>query len=190
MKIKTLLGTKTVKLAIGAFALATLLGGCGQPDRYVDPEFKNAPAWVQMPKVEGKIAEMGSAPKNAMGNFGFQRELAMANARTNLAKRLNVKVKSMFKTYSSQTSANNGTFDMTAESVTKQITKQSLQGTTQEDAWTSPKGTFYVLMTIDPKSVASLMEKNAATAYQNDKAAYLKFQAAKAQGELTKELTK
>ena len=190
MKIGSLLQSKNLKYMVGAFALVTLLGGCGQPDRYVNPEFVGAPAWVQMPKVDGKIAEMGSAPKNAMNNFGFQRELAMANARTNLAKRLNVKVKSMFKTYSSQTSANSGTFDMTAESVSKQITKQSLNGTTQEDAWTSKKGTFYVLMTIDTQSVAKLMEQNAATAYKNDQAAYMKFQAAKAQGELEKALEK
>ena len=125
-----------------------------------------------------------------MGNFGFQRELAMANARTNLAKKLNIKVKSMFKTFSSQTSANGGTFDMTAESVSRQITKQSLSGTTQESAWTSRSGTLYVLMTIDTKSVASLMEQNAKSSYKNDEAAYQKFQAAKAQGELEKALEK
>jgi hypothetical protein len=95
----------------------------------------------------------------------------------------------MFKTYSSQTSANGGTFDMTAESVAKQITKQSLSGTKQESFWRSKSGTLYVLVSIDPKSVESLMEKSAKSAYGNDVAAYQKFQAAKAQGELTKELT-
>jgi len=177
------------KLTIATATLLALFSGCGQPPQYVDPEFQGAPKWVQMPQVEGKIVEIGSAPKNKMNNFGFQRELAMANARTNLAKRLNVKVKSMFKTYSSQTSANGGTFDMTAESVAKQITKQSLSGTKQESFWRSKSGTLYVLVSIDPKSVESLMEKSAKSAYGNDVAAYQKFQAAKAQGELTKELT-
>jgi len=178
-----------MKYLLGASALALVLGGCGKEPVYVSPELQGAPAWVQMPQVKGKIAEMGSAPKNAMNDFGFQRELAMANARTNLAKRLNVKVKSMFKTYTSQTSANGGTFDTTAESVSKQITKQSLKGTSQAAAWTSKSGTLYVLMTIDPKSVSDLMEKNAKTAYGSDVAAYQKFEAAKAQGELDKALT-
>ena len=180
---------KSLKYIVSMFVLALVLVGCGQPS-YVDPEFDGAPAWVQNPKADGKIAEMGSAPKNAMNNFGFQRELAMANARNNLAKKLSVKVKSMFKTFSSQTSANGGTFDMTAESVSKQITKQSLNGSGQEAIWTSRSGTVYVLMTLDAKSVAGLMEQQAKSAYGNDAAAYQKFQAAKAQGELSKELAK
>ena len=179
---------KRLKYFVGAFALSLILGGCGQPEVYVNPEFKGAPSWVLLPASEGKIVEMGSAPKNAMNNFGFQRELAMANGRNNLAKKINVKVKSMFKTFSSQTTANGATFDMTAESVSKQITKQSLNGTSQEAAWTSPSGTLYVLMVIDSTLVADLMEKNAKSSYKNDEAAYQKLLAAKAQGELEKNL--
>ena len=183
---------KKIKYAIGSLAVVLTLSGCGsnEPDVYVNPEFEGAPDWVQLPYVKGKIAEMGSAPANKMNDFGFQRELALANARNNLAKRLNVKVKSMFKTYSSQTSANDGTFDMTAESVSKQITKQSLSGTSQHSSWMSKSGTLYVLVTIDPKSVSDLMEQNAKSSYGNDTAAYQRFLAAKAQGELDKELTK
>lgn len=182
---------KKVKYTLGTLVVAIGLIGCGSKEAkvYVNPEFEGAPKWVQIPQVEGKIAEMGSAPANKMNNYGFQRELAMANARNNLAKRLNTKVKSMFKTYASQTSANSGTFDMTAESVSKQITKQSLSGTSQKDSWTSKSGTLYVLVTIDPGSVSDLMEQNAKTSYGNDTAAYQRFLAAKAQGELDKALT-
>lgn len=179
---------KSLKYIVSALALAFVLGGCGKQDVYVDPEFQGAPDWVTVPYVKGKIVEMGSAPKNSAGNFGFQRELAMANARNNLAKKLNVKVKTMLKTFSSQTSANGGTFDMTAESVSKQITKQSLSGTYQHAAWTSKSGTLYVLMAIDTKSVADLIDKSAKSSYKNDEAAYQKFLAAKAQGELDKSL--
>ncbi len=181
---------KSLKYIVSTFVLALLLVGCGKPDVYVDPEFDGAPNWVMVPYVKGKVSEIGSAPRNKMNNFGFQRELAMANGRTNLAKRLNVKVKSMFKTYTSTTSANGGTMDATAESVTKQITKQSLRGTMQQSAWTSKSGTMYILMVIDTKSVADLMEQNAKSAYGSDAAAYQKFQAAKAQGELDRELSK
>jgi hypothetical protein len=179
---------KSLKYLVSALVLAVVMIGCGKPHGYVDPEFDGAPEWVMVPYVKGKVAELGSAPRNKMNNFGFQRELAMANARANLAKRLNVKVKSMFKTYVSQTSANGGTMDSTAESVTKQITKQSLRGSMQHAAWTSKSGTLYILMVIDTKSVADLMEQNAKSAYGSDQAAYQKFQAAKAQGELDKAL--
>ena len=181
---------KSLKYIVSVVLLSIMFIGCGEgPNRgYVNPEFEGAPDWLHNPKAKGKIAEMGSAPANKMNNFGFQRELAMANGRTNLAKRLNVKVKSMFKTYTSSTSANGGTMDATAESVTKQITKQSLVGTTQEAAWTSRSGTLYLLMVIDTKSVSGLMEKNAKSAYGSDAAAFQKFQAAKAQGELDRAL--
>jgi hypothetical protein len=180
---------KSLKYIVSALLLSIVMIGCGQPDHgYVDPEFDGAPEWVFTPYVKGKVAEVGSAPRNKMNNFGFQRELAMANARTNLAKRLNVKVKSMFKTYTSTTSANGGTMDATAESVTKQITKQSLKGSMQQNLWTSKSGTMYVLMVIDTKSVAGLMEEHAKSAYGNDVAAFQRFQAAKAQGELDKAL--
>ncbi|MEA2049161.1 MAG: LPP20 family lipoprotein [Campylobacterota bacterium] len=182
---------KSIKYIASVLVAALLMVGCAsKPDVYVDPEFQGAPDWVQIPYVKGKISEMGTAPKNAMNDFGFQRELAMNNARNNLAKRLQVKVKSMFKTFSSQTSANGGTMDMTAESVSKQITKQSLIGTSQHAAWTSRSGTLYVLMTIDTNSVADLIEQNAQSSYKNDQAAYQKLLAARAQGELNKELEK
>lgn len=179
-----------IKFTLGGFILAVFVVGCGQPEVYVNPEFQGAPKWVQNPVVEGKISELGSAPKNTMNNFGFQRELAMANGRNNLAKRLEINVKSMFKTYASQTTANGGTMDMTAESVSKQITKQSLNGTYQHDAWTSKSGTLYILMAIDTDSVAKLVEENAKTSFGNDEAAYQRVLAAKAQGELNKELEK
>ncbi len=182
--------SKKVKFAFGSLAIAIGLVGCGQPEIYVNPEYDGAPKWVQVPNVEGKIAELGSAPKNNMNNVGFQRELAMANGRNNLAKRLEINVKSMFKSYASQTSANGGTMDMTAESVSKQITKQSLSGTSQYDAWTSKSGTLYVLMVLDTASVAKLVEENAKTSFASDEAAYQRVLAAKAQGELTKELEK
>lgn len=186
---------KSLKYIASGLVLALFVGGCtssNEPEKkvYVDPEFEGAPKWVKIPVVPGKIAEMGTAAKNSMNNYGFQRELAMTNARNNLAKRLQVKVKSMFKTFASQTSANGGTMDMTAESVSKQITKQSLNGTSQVDAWTSRSGTLYVLMVIDAKSVADLIEKNAKNSFKNDEAAYQRVLAAKAQGELSKELEK
>lgn len=180
-----------IKSVFGAVALAMVLGGCfGGPDTYVDPEFDGAPKWVQVPFVEGTISEVGSAKKNAGNDMGFQREEAMANARDNMARQISTKVKNMFKSYKGTTTAAGGTFDKTTESVSKQITQQTLAGTRQKDMWRSKTGTLYVLMVLDTKSVSALMADAAKSAYKNDQAAYQRFIAAKAQGELDAELAK
>jgi hypothetical protein len=182
---------KFLKIVVSVFALSFMFVGCGgnnEPAPYVDPEFQGAPKWVMVPFVQGAIAEMGSAPKNAGNDRGFQREEAMANARDNLARQISTKVKNMFKSFKSSTSAAGGTFDKTTETVSKQIAKQTLNGTRQKDMWISRSGTMYVLMIIDAKSVSALMEEASKSAYGNDEAAYQRFMAAKAQGELDKEL--
>ena len=74
--------------------------------------------------------------------------------------------------------------------VSKQIASQTLRGTRIKDTWISKTGTLYVLMIVDSKSVAKLMEKQIKTSFKNDKAMYQKFLAAKAQGELDAELAK
>jgi len=178
-------------LAVTAF---TGCAGTAQPEveaAYVDPEFKGAPKWVTMPYVEGYIAEIGSAQKNAGNDRGFQREEAMANARDNLAKQISSKVSNMFKKFSSSTgSGDSATFDKSSESVSKQIASETLSGTKQKDAWISRSGTLYILMVIDTKSVTDMMEKATKTSFKNDKALYQKFLASKAQGSLDKELEK
>lgn len=183
---------KTIKILAATFAVSLLLVGCGskEPKTYTDPEFDGAPKWVMVPFVEGAISEVGSAKKNAGNDFGFQREEAMANARDNLARQISTKVKNMFKSYKTTTTAADGTFDKTTEAVSKQITNQTLAGSRQKDMWRSKSGTLYVLVVLDTKSVSTLMGDSAKSAYKNDQAAYQRFLAAQAQGELDAELAK
>lgn len=182
-----------VKAALAAVTLAFVLAGCfgsSEPKTYVDPEFEGAPKWVQVPFVADAISEVGSAKKNAGNDMGFQREEAMASARDNIARQISTKVKNMFKSFKSSTTAGDGTFDKTVESVSKQITQQTLVGSRVKDMWRSKTGTLYVLMVLDSKSVSALMADSAKSAYKNDQAAYQRFMAAKAQGELDAELAK
>ena len=187
-------------LTIGLSALtATMLfTGCtnqpatsGAQSSYVNPELDGAPKWVLMPFVEGAVSSVGSAATNAGSDIGFQREEAMASGRDNLARLLGTKVKNMFKSFKASTgSAKDGTFDKSTESVSKQIAKQTLNGSRAQDMWISKSGTMYVLMVLDTQSVSQAMEKSIKTSYKNDKAMYQKFLAAKAQGELDAELEK
>ena len=115
----------------------------------------------------------------------------MADARNNIAKLIEIKVDSMFKTFKSTTgTAKGGTMDKAIETVSKQIASRTLKGTKVKETWISRSGTLYVLMVIDTKAVIDMMDKSAKTSFKNDKAMYQKFLASKAQGELEKELEK
>lgn len=183
-------------LAIGVMT-ASLFTACSQSNQpqqeavYVDPEFQGAPSWVMNPMVEGAISDIGSAPKNAANDFGFQRDEAVANARDNIAKQLQVKVSNLFKSFKSSTgSGKDGTFDKSVESVSKQITSQTLSGSKMIKQWRSRTGTMYVQVVLDSSIVKNQMEKSIKTSFKNDKALYQKFLAAKANKELDKELEK
>ena len=188
------------KILLSTAVMATLLfTGCVKQDAtpdeqvYVDPELAGAPTWVMMPMVEGSISEVGSAKKNAGGDISFQRNEAMADARDNLARQIETKVANMFKSFKSSTgNQENGSFDKSVESVSKQIASTTLRGTVVKGTWISKTGSLYVLVAVDTESVAQMMEKAAKSnsSFKNDEALYQKFLAAKAQGELGAELEK
>lgn len=192
--------TNVKRVVFGSLVVAGMLfTGCGsnqpeiqkQPDMYVNPELKGAPNWVLMPQIEGAIAELGTAPRNAANDIGFQREEAMANARDNLARQIETKVANMFKSFKATTGGGaDATFDKSSESVSKQIANQSLSGTVVKSTWISSSGTLYILMAVSNDPVKQQMEKSIKTSYKNDQALYQKFLASKAQGELDAELSK
>ena len=158
---------------------------------YNDLELKDAPQWVLMPEVKGYIAEVGSAALNEAKDISFQREEAMAGARANMVKQIEIKVDTMFKSFKAATgSGKDSTFDKSSESVSKQLATRTLNGSIVKETWISRSGTMYVLMIVDTKSVSSQMETSIKTSFKNDKALYQKFLASKAQGELEQELEK
>ena len=110
---------------------------------YVNPELKGAPKWVMIPEVKGYVAELGSASKNAGNDYSFQREEAMADARSNIAKQISIKVNTMFKNFKSAIGAQGeATYDKATETVSKQISSEVLSGTKVKDTWLSSSGTL------------------------------------------------
>lgn len=191
----TKLVLKSLAIGVMTASLFTACSSSAQPKKdesaYVDPEFQGAPSWVLNPMVEGAIADIGSAPRNAGNDFGFQRDEAIANARDNIAKQMQIKVSNMFKSFKASTgSGKDSTFDKSVESVSKQVASQNLSGSKMVKQWRSKTGTLYVLVAISTDGVKKDMEKSVKTSFKNDKALYQKFLAAKAQGELDKELEK
>jgi hypothetical protein len=183
--------SKTLALS---FLAATIFTGCGSKEAkvpeqatYVDAEFDGAPQWVLSPFVEGAVADMGSAKRNAGNDFSFQREEAIADGRNNLTRQLSIKVSNMIKTFKSSTSE---TYDKSIDSVSKQIASKTLLGSKATKMWRSKTGTLYVLVVLNADLVKDQMDQTIKTSFKNDKAMYQKFLASKAQGELDNELEK
>lgn len=177
------------KIILLIAALALVLVGCGkeepkQQQQLADPCFVGAPAWVLNPQVEGALAAVGSAKKSAAGPQ-FTRDAAMANARSEIARMIDVKVNTMMKDFTQVTGVGDSeTVDKVTSSVSKQIASQSLQGTSQKSIWISGCGEMYVLVVLNPKQVADLTKQQVASSFKNDAALWQQFQAKKAQDEL------
>lgn len=169
--------------------LALVLTGCmdkkGEaPKQVADPCFVGAPSWVLNPQIEGGLAATGSAKKSAAG-MQFTRDAAMANARSEISRMIEVKVNTMMKDFTQVTGVGDAeTVDKVTSSVSKQISSQSLQGSQQKDIWMSPCGELYVFVVLNPAKVAELTKQQVASSFKNDAALWQQFQAKKAQDEL------
>ena len=201
-KMKNIVLKSTLSLAV----IATLFTGCGNapaPQAAVQAPAEEgdfrcrqdgvlAPKWTCDPFVEGSIAAVGVAKRNAGNDKSMQRSEAMADGRDALASQISTKVSNLFKSYKGTTgSGDAATFDASSSKVSKQLASETLAGSTAIDSWTSPKtGELYLFVTIKNASVKEKMDEAVKTSFGNDKAMYQQFMAAKAQGELDAELSK
>ncbi len=86
------------------------------------------PGWILNPNIEGGIAAAECSTWS--GDFSMDKAEATALARATLAKQIDTKVQAMDKTYQRRVRANDKTTTGTTfESVSKQLTEQTLQGT-------------------------------------------------------------
>jgi ribosomal protein S20 len=147
-----------------------------------------APEWVCSGGANYKdgIYAVGSAQKSPLG-ISFQRAEATAQARDEIAREIGVKIKNMIKNYYSSTGAgDNQTAERVVTNVSKQLTKQLLEGSKIVKTWISPKGTMYVLVKLDKNKVKNIIK----TTFKNDEALWQEFKAKKAQEELDRAIEK
>jgi ribosomal protein S20 len=182
------------------FALASalmLITGCSskkaEPNEIAcEIDGKQAPSWVcnGAANLKDGIYAVGSAPKSPLG-FSFQKEEAMAVARDELARRLNLKVKNLVKRYYSSTGAvDNQTAERVVTSVSKQLTKQTLKNSKLIKTWITPKGTMFVLVGMNNDDIKNSLKNAIRTTYKNDEALWQEFKAKKAQEELEYQIDK
>ena len=103
-------------------------------------------------KGEKKICGVGSV--GGTRNPSLARTAAMARARTEIARSLEVKVQAMLKDYQATTTGGQEFGTGAADEqhvvdVSKQITNTTLSGTELADSWVSANGTFYALVVWD-----------------------------------------
>jgi len=115
--------------------------------------------------------------------------MAATDARVQLAQNMKVEVRNMIKQYVEATGAGDQeTVDKVNTSVTKQITSQTLVGTRIYKSRTSPNGTLYVLLGMDPNAVKVAAENALKTSMNNERALWQQFKAKKGQDELAAEI--
>lgn len=116
-------------------------------------ELEGAPAWVLgNSNSASQICGVGSAAGTR--NPSLATTAAMGRGRTEIARTLSVKVKSMLKDYQSTTTGGEqfgqaANDEQHIEDVSKQITDMSINGSEKKNTWISNTGTLYVLMCTD-----------------------------------------
>jgi len=183
------LGKWILLLCLGSLVVAC--GGKGVVEDCVFPDAPDAgaPGWICDQPVEGiKVSAVGSAEKSGAGH-DFMKQMAATSARVQIAQRMQVQVRNMIKQYAETTgAASSETVDKVNTSVTKQITKENLQGTKIYKTRVSPNGTLYVLVVMDENDVTRSAQEALRTSMNNDAALWQQFKAQKGQDELAADI--
>jgi len=176
-----LLTVLTLTACGGGDTVKEEVADCVFPDSPSAP----APGWVCDEPVDGiSVSAVGVAEKSAAGH-SFMKNMAATDARVQLAQSLKVHVQNMVKQYAETTgAADSETVDKVNTSVTKQITDETLAGTKIFKTRTSPSGTLYVLLGMDPNAVNVATQSALKTSMGNDRALWQQFKSQKGQDEL------
>ena len=188
-----------IKFASLTLVSSLLLGACSsQPEQQTEKAADPYPDWFYKPNIENGLAAASCVPIPG-SNVSVAQKQATANGRANLAFQIEAKVKAMDKTYDRVTTTNQGSSTGgTFESVSKQVTEQSLAGSRTEKferVIDDGKKMMCALVTLNPTATNDLFQNLIQSAEVNlapDHEAVLKeqFMAYKAQQELEQELMK
>lgn len=153
---------KTSLILVCGFAV--LVAGCGggkavqqeaarEPCMFPDDRITPAPAWVCTRSHPGaEVAAVGSHAKSTAG-YEFQKNMAAAAARVELAKQVTVRVQAQVTKHTSEKIMHSINLDDVMESneaTTRQVTNETLTGSRIYEISANPKsGALFVLVGID-----------------------------------------
>lgn len=179
---------KSMLAALLAFSF--IITGCADKK----PEARNAlnawPEWYQNPRALGdEFAAAGSAKPNRAGDLELQKIEAMAIARSELARSMDLRVKDMFKRATQELGIGESqSIDHAVQYVSKQVTDVSLKGSYQKRLHLDPdSGMLFVLMVLDQNRVNQMLKESISTSLGNEQALWQKFQATQMWQELDSE---
>lgn len=149
-------------------------GGCGGAEKPptgegIGKSMDGSPDWVRKGcsgykgEKEGKqICGVGSA--GGSRNVSLMRSTAIARARTDMARQLEVGVKGIVRDYQATTTGgdNFGTAvsdEQHVEDTSKQLTDTTLSGTEMVDSWIADDGTFWALVILDVEKFNDAVNK-------------------------------
>ena len=152
---------------------------------YPDVPDQKAPLWVCGASIEGLAMHAVGIAEQSQAGFGFMRQLAATDARTQMAQQMQVQVQNMIKSFAETTGqGDTETVDRVNTLVTKQITDESLVGSRVIRYISSPNQTLYVLVGMDEASVRQSAQGAVSSSVRDDNAAWQQFQADRGQEEL------
>ncbi len=116
----------------------------------------------------------------------MQRTMALANGRDELARQTQVKVQNLLTNWSRATGAGDDqTYEANFENVSRQIAKQTLEGSRQLKRWIAPDGTLVLLVgMLDSSSIKNSVK----TSLRNEQALWQQFQSKQSLEELDKQM--
>lgn len=189
---------KAKKLILIA-SLTTIIAACGSTEKKQETTSltANIPSWVLNPVIEDGIAATSCVKYS--GNLSIDQKMATANGRLSLAQQIETRVEGLDKTYSNRTDSNEEiTTGATFSSVSKQLTKQTLNGSRaikSDIVELLGKQHFCVLTTLSPSATKALFDQivtgsKRSVNPQDEKFLYQEFKAHKAEQNLEKEINR
>lgn len=184
-----------MKKTLLTLSLLTLfLVGCGNKEvkeekQKVTPvetkAYKDYPDWVFQPDYKGGIAAVGQA-KVGQAGLAFARQEALAMARGELSRMIEVQVDDMFKNYVNSVGVGGQDgVEKVSTSISRQVSSVAIQGSKQVNYWMNKEGTeVYVLVAVANDDLKKQTLDTVKTTLGNDQALWQEFKSQKAQDEL------
>ena len=187
---------KNKLLLLLPISLLAILSACSGSD-VAETSIGDLPKWVLTPEVEDGIASAECVTYS--GNLSVDKQHATALARTSLAQRIETQVNALDKVYQEKVEGKAGAqSSSTFSSVSKQLTKQSLTGSTVlkvDVIQIGKQDNLCVLVGIEQASTKALFEdllkrSNTKVSASQKDVLYDEFKAQKAEEELDVEMDK
>ena len=181
-------------LTLPALALLT---ACSNSNPSQETTVGSIPSWILNPQVEDGIAVSECVLWS--GNMSIDKQQAIANARTALAQRIETRISALDKTYRDKVEVASGVESgSTFSSVSKQVTQQTLVGTTPiktDIVNIAGKDNLCVLVAIGQQATKNVFDELISAAKrplnaQQEDVLYQEFKAQRAEQQLDQELDK